>query len=100
MRIIAIEKETEGLTAKDFVPHLRAEAAKGWELYRNGIIREMYFRDDKPEAVLILECKDLDEAKSYLATLPLVEKGLISFDLIPLRPYHGFERLFAKQKNV
>jgi hypothetical protein len=29
-----------------------------------------------------------------LATLPLVSQGLIDFDLIPLRPYPGFARLF------
>ncbi len=54
----------------------------------------MYFRDDKPEAVLILEAKDLSEAKMKLAQLPLVKNGLITFELIPLKPYHGFERLF------
>ncbi|RNC85445.1 MAG: superoxide dismutase [Balneola sp.] len=100
MRIIAIERETPGLDKRDFVPHLRAEALQGWKLYREGIIREMYFRDDKPEAVLILECKDLADAEKYLATLPLVEKGLISFELIPLKPYHGFERLFARNKTL
>lgn len=98
MRIIAIEKEAPGLTARDFAPHLRDEARQGWQLYKDGIIREMYFRDDKPEAVLILECKNLEEAEKYLNSLPLVEKGLISFELIPLRPYHGYERLFDKKK--
>ncbi len=95
MRIIAIQKEAEGLSKRDFVPHLRDEAQKGWELYKEGVIREMYFREGRPEAVLILECEDVEEAEEKLATLPLVQKGLISFELIPLRPYHGYERLFA-----
>lgn len=99
MRIIAIEKETLGLSTKDFIPHLRAEARQGWELYKDGIIREMYFRDDKPEAVLILECENIEAAEKHLATLPLVEKGLISFELIPLKPYHGYERLFDKKNK-
>lgn len=94
MRIIAIQKEKPGLDKRDFVPHLRDEARQGWELYKEGVIREMYFRDDKPEAVLILECKDVNEAREKLASLPLVKKGMISFELIPLRPYHGYERLF------
>lgn len=94
MRIIAIEVEKPGLSKRDFVPHLRDEAKQGWKLYKEDFIREMYFRDDKPEAVLILEAKDIDEAKEKLSTLPLVENGLITFELIPLRPYHGFERLF------
>lgn len=96
MRIIAIEKEAPGLTKRDFVPHLRDEAEEGWRLYKKGIIREMYYRADRPEVILILECRDLNEAKDKLATLPLVKKGLISFELIPLKPYHGFERLFEK----
>lgn len=97
MKIIAIEKETDGLSTRDFVPYLRDEARQGWELYKEGVIREMYFREDKPEAVLILECKDLDEAREKLSTLPLVRQGLISFELIPLKPYHGYERLFEKE---
>lgn len=94
MRIIAIEIEKPGLNKRDFVPHLRDEAKQGWELYKEGFIREMYFRDDKPEAVLILEAKDVEEAKEKLTDLPLVKNGLITFELIPLKPYHGFERLF------
>ncbi|MDZ7717261.1 MAG: hypothetical protein U5K72_00370 [Balneolaceae bacterium] len=95
MRIIAIEVEKPGLNKRDFVPHLRDEAKQGWELYKEGFIREMYFRDDKPEAVLILEAKDVDRAKKKLSTLPLVKNGLITFELIPLKPYYGFERLFG-----
>lgn len=94
MRIIAIQKENPGLDKRDFVPYLRDEARQGWKLYKEGIIREMYFREDKPEAVLILECNGLEEAQEKLATLPLVREGLISFELIPLKPYHGYERLF------
>lgn len=95
MRIIAIEVEKPGLNKRDFVPHLRDEAKEGWKLYKEGFIREMYFRDDKPEAVLILEAENLVEAKEKLSTLPLVKNGFITFELIPLRPYHGFERLFG-----
>lgn len=97
MRIIAIQKESPHLNKRDFVPHLRDEAIRGWELFKEGIIREMYYKDDKFEVILILECENETEATQKLSTLPLVEKGLIEFELIPLRPYHGFERLFAKQ---
>ena len=96
MKILAIERESSGYSTRDFVPHLRDEAKQGWELYKEGVIREMYFRDDKPEAILILECKDLAEAEQKLESLPLVAKGLISFELIPLKAYHGYERLFRK----
>ena len=31
---------------------------------------------------------------AWLGALPLVKAGLIEFELIPLRPYPGLERLF------
>ena len=97
MKIIAIEKEIPGLTADDFRPHTKAEAAKVWELFQAGVFRELYFRQDRPEAVLVLECADVDEANEVLNTLPLVKEGLITFEVIPLGPYPGFARLFAAE---
>jgi len=94
VKILAIEREYEGKTAKDFQPHLEAEARRVWELYIKGLIREIYFRADQKSAVLILECKNIEEAEEKLATLPLVREDLIYFDFIPLAPYPGFERLF------
>jgi hypothetical protein len=43
----------------------------------------------------VLECSDIDEAQRILAELPLVPAELIDFELIPLRAYPGFARLFA-----
>jgi muconolactone delta-isomerase len=95
MRSLAIEKEMPGATAEQFKPHLKAEAARVWELYQSGVFHELYFRADQSDAVLILECADVEAARHALDTLPLVKAGLIAFDLIPLRPYPGFARLFA-----
>ena len=94
MKIIAMEIEAEGVKPEQFAPHLKAEARCVWELYQKGTIRELYFRADRSEAVLILECKDVPEAKEILDSLPLVQAGLISFEIIPLIPYPGFARLF------
>ena len=53
MKIIALERENPGVTGADFEPHLKAEAAKVYELMQSDVIREIYFRQDRPEAVLI-----------------------------------------------
>lgn len=97
MKILAIEQEVPGVTGEDFKPHLKAETSGVWELYQAGVIRELYFRADRSCAVLILECTDIEEARDVLGTLPLVKKGLISFDIIGLAPYPGFSRLFAQE---
>jgi len=95
MKILALEQELPGVTAEQFQPLLEAEAARVWELYESGVLREIHFRADQRSAVLVLECATLEEARETLNTLPLVQAGLIEFDLIPLAPYTGFERLFA-----
>jgi muconolactone delta-isomerase len=97
LKILALEKELPGVTEAQFSPHLKAEAARACELYQAGLIRELYFRQDWPGAVLVLECADLDAANEVLNTLPLVKAGLIAFDLIPLKAYPGFSRLFAEK---
>ena len=95
LRILALEVEKTEATEDDFQPLLVEEARKVWELYQDEFIREMYFRGDQMLAVLMLECKDIHEAKDRLAELPLVNAGLIQFELVPLVPYPGLARLFA-----
>ena len=95
MKLIAIEHEVPGKSAADFAPHLRAEAQRVWELSQLGLIRESYFRADRDEAVLVLECASVEEAEEVLGSLPLVQAGLIQFEVIPLKAYPGFTRLFT-----
>jgi muconolactone delta-isomerase len=101
MKILAIEHDPPDVTDDQFTAELlQAEAQRAWELQQAGVIRELYFRADRSEAVLVLECADVDEARSVLGTLPLVREKLIGFELIPLIAYPGFSRLFAKQPRT
>ena len=94
MKILAIEKEIEGIQEKQFEPYLKDEAKRVWELVQSGVIREIYFTKDDNCAVIILECHSEAEAGSILNTLPLVKEKLICFNIKPLIPYDGFARLF------
>jgi hypothetical protein len=96
MKILAIEKEVEGKEQKDFEPHLKSEALKVWQLYREETIREIYFNKEKNTAVIILECNNKQEAENILNDLPLVKENLITFELVQLVPYPGYERLFKE----
>ena len=95
MKILALEHELPNATTDGFQEHARDEARKVWELYQSGVVRESYFRADRSEAVLVLECQTVDEAREALSMLPFVHHELITFELIPLKAYPGFERLFA-----
>ena len=96
MKVLAIERAVEGVAEDRFTPQLgRAEASRVWELEQDGIVREIYFRTDESSAVLVLECASVEEAKEALESLPLVAAGLIRFEVLGLRAYPGFARLFA-----
>ena len=94
MKILALEIETAKAQPDEVQPYLQPEAARLYELVQAGIVRECYFHQIDHTAILVLECSDLEEARIHLESLPLVEAGLIRFDLIPLAPYSGFARLF------
>ena len=96
MRILAIERPVAGVDQAQFTPELRvAEARRAWELHQAGLIRELYFYAEEPMAVLVLECADVAEADAALESLPMVAACLIDFELLPLRAYPGFARLFG-----
>jgi muconolactone delta-isomerase len=90
MKFLALERDLPNATAEAFQPLLKDEARGVWELQQSGTMREIYFNADRHTAVLILECSDGEMARHLLATLPLVQAGLINFDIIPLVPYDGF----------
>jgi len=99
MKILALEQAVPGVAAAAFTPALlQQEAGRVWELQQSGALREIHFRADRREAVLVLECADAAEGERTLATLPLVAAGLIRFEVIPLVPYPGLARLFAADR--
>ena len=100
MRIIALEREREGATTDQYRALAASEARKLWELQQAEFIREAHFRRDMNSAVLILEADSEKAAAERLSELPFVRENLIEFELIPLRPYPGFERLFTDENPV
>lgn len=95
MKVLAIESELENCTGEDYSSVLIEEAKIIFDLYKQNIIREIYF-NDKHCAVIVLECDSLYHCKSILRTLPLVDKGYITFEIMELKPYTGFDRIINK----
>jgi hypothetical protein len=96
MRFLAIETERPGVRPERMKRHLRAEAEAVWRLQQADVIRSISFAEPGRRAVLLLECAGEREAMTILATLPLVRARCIGFELLTLRAYDGYERLFAR----
>jgi hypothetical protein len=92
MKILAIETELKKLNANSDKEILKDEARAVLELQQKNILREIFF-DENHCVVLILECRDKNEAGNILAELPLVKSGFIQFEIKELHPYTGFSRL-------
>ena len=99
MKILALEKEIDGIKWENVEEVLAKEAHHVFQLYLSDSLREIYFTESK-NAVLILETEDSKSAKKLLDSLPLVKSGMIKFDIMELRPYTGFERIFKKTDST
>ena len=97
MKVLALGRDLVADDDPRFVELREPEARAVWELSQADVLREVYFRADRPDAVLIFEAPDVEAARAAVAGLPLVAAGLIDFELVPLRPYPGFARLFRER---
>ena len=95
MKILAIGRAQTGIRWEHIYPYVGEESRSVWELYESDRVREFYLRaDHRPGVVLVIESDDVSEAERLVAALPIVEAGLLNFEVIPLRPYIGIRELF------
>jgi hypothetical protein len=74
--------------------HADAELRALWELYRDGVVREMY-SPGGPGAILILEAESAQDAEQRVSQFPLIASGVMALEVIELRPFAAIEMLFA-----
>lgn len=87
MKILALDRPGPDATLDKYAPYLQDELRRVWELYKNGAIRDMYLRQDRPGVAIFLECESVSEAQSIVASFPHAKAGLIDFKVIPLGPF-------------
>ncbi len=96
MKMLVLPKPIEGVSREEMLPHAPAEIQAVWELYKQGIVREFYTRANEPgRVVLVFESASEEAVRDAIATLPFAQLHLIDFDVIPLAPFFGLERLSA-----
>jgi hypothetical protein len=74
--------------------HADAELRALWELYRDGVVREMY-SPAGPGAILVLEAESVQEAERLIAEFPLISAGVMALEIVELRPFAAIEMLFS-----
>lgn len=95
MKLLCLDIPQPGATMAQYQPHMVDEARHAWQLYKGGILREMYFRQDRPGVAFIAEADSVEAARQALQGFPLAKARLIDWDIIPLGPFVNWELLFA-----
>lgn len=95
MKIIALERELQSVSGDGAAALYREEARHVFSRYKEGVVREIYLTEQHC-AVIILECETVQGAKQILDGFPLVQAGVIAFDVHELRPYPGYGRLMQE----
>ncbi|AXI82943.1 superoxide dismutase [Xylella taiwanensis] len=95
MKLLCLDVPQPGASLEKYQPYMLDEARHAWKMYKGGIIRDIYFRQDRPGVAIIAEAESVDAARKLLAKFPLAEAGLIDWEVIPLGPFMGWEALFT-----
>ena len=95
MKLLCLDVPQPGATMERYQPHMADEVRHTWQAYKSGIVRDIYFRQDRPGVAIIAECDSIEAAKEALRDFPLAKAGLIDWDVIPLGPFLNWETLFA-----
>ena len=90
MKFIAIVHRNADFSPEEFAPLLEAESRQALTLLKEEKLREIYSRADGKGAILVLEADDEAQARAYVETLPLMQKGMLRAEIHGAKPYRAF----------
>jgi hypothetical protein len=97
MQYLVLATTSEKIKYEEMPSLVHAEVRKHWELYKSGVLRSIHHRGDVRGVVLMLEADNKEDVEKAMESLPLVQAGLVVINnVIPLKPYLSFERLFRE----
>jgi len=75
-----------GVTPEQVMKVMPAEIRATVPLYLDGKIQQWFTRGDGRGVVFLLNCKDVDEARALIESLPLAKENLMDEQFIPVGP--------------
>jgi len=97
MQVLVIARVKSGIPVEQALPFVSAEATQAWEFYASGQIRQMYYIADMSGAVMLWEGESLESVTQQVQKLPMVKEGFLACEILPIKPYTGYESLFKQQ---
>jgi hypothetical protein len=96
MQVLVIARVKSGTAMETVLPFISPEAVQAWEFYSQEQIRQMFYIADMSGAVMFWEGESVESVTQQVQKLPMVKEGILSCEVLPLKPYTGYESLFIK----
>src|ERR1700752_2370125 len=100
MKVIAFDRFRPGVSMEQITPFLPEEVSNVWRLWKAGIVRENYARNDEPGVVIVFELDSVEQAQQYVADFPLSKAGYLEWFYIPLQAPLPLEALMKDTVDI
>ncbi len=87
MHFMANSRPADGVAPEQLNDYFEANgiSSKAWELVRHRVVTDYAFKvGEQPGVVLFLQADSEDEARKLVNSTPVVEQGLLTFEVEPL----------------
>src|SRR5437899_9330477 len=84
--VLTILTPKPGVTVEQVMKIMPAEIRATVPLYLDGKIQQWFTRGDGKGVIFLLNCKDVEEARALMESLPLSKENLMDEQFIPVGP--------------
>ncbi len=84
--VLTILTPKPGATVEQIMKIMPAEIRATVPLYLDGKIQQWFTRGDGKGVIFLMNCKDVDEARALIESLPLSKANLMDEQFIPVGP--------------
>ncbi|HTU82358.1 MAG TPA: hypothetical protein VMF61_09520 [Candidatus Acidoferrales bacterium] len=88
--LVIARRRVEAFAEEEFAALLEPEAEAVRRLYARGFVRACWSREDVLGACLLFEVESVERARELFEEAPLVARGMVEAQFVPLRGYRGF----------
>ena len=84
--VVTMLSPKPGVIPEQIMKIMPAEIRATVPLYLDGKIQQWYMRGDGRGVIFIMNCKDVEEARALIGSLPLSQANLVDEQFIPVGP--------------
>ncbi len=93
MRFLATSRLVDGVSRDQLIDYFDQHFVESstWEMVRTHVVADYMFKvGDEPGIVLFVDVETSAEARAVVDQLPVVERGLLRFEIDPVSPVARF----------